>query len=788
MDPPMDYLASETPTHGSALHWEDEACEILQDSTTAKDILLVCSYFPFPDPDIPLAILSRRRIENSLTDVDILGLCKAEETLRRVVTECNSCSWNQQWSPPFASSAMGPTRAANDTDKDLFTFASRVTFMALERKACGLSSRAVEDIFDGLTQGRLLLEYRFNELGISKEEYEKVEKLKNPLARWIFSTGLRSTGGSPCASDAFAPILHPIKELFENRELPLMSVLQRLKVLDILHQDILDGLDPRWDGLSEEDFCFLEDVTNHKPRELAGLLIEKDLSCSQKFYPNDFLRPAELRSKSPQWSSLIHTVRVCAKAHPDLGRRIDEAAKILLYHGNFFSGMALVYGLCEANHPPAKPWWNRMAYRVSGWLLGLPQRIEDDAGNKPTGAENKSARSCMGDLLGTLVGMQQNMAGRPHTSGTPPVNNPGHADDHDHAETAIGPDAYVDSDLDSAVELDRSSTTTLSSAVFESDERYGRGYRKGKYLLPNDEQEQKRLDLQDDLFSLTLSGRLHLVRLPATYRALDICTGTGIWSVNFANEHPDVGVYGVDLSSIQPTWCACSLLLFSNKLIVFRIPRNCMFQIYDLSLPWTFEFLFDFIHGRMLFCSFSDPLHVFREAFKALTAGGVIEMQDLIFEFRSFDGSLEGSTLETWAKKVKEAFGSKGIDLTSASRYRNYLEAVGFEDIQQQEFFWPVGTWPNNQDFKTLDTWSNDQVKTLGSLCRANILDMLFAISIVPLTEHQPEHQQHSMSEEEVQLLLARVQEDLLDPKIHAYLQIVVVHGRKPRPNMFLAL
>ena len=156
------------------------------------------------------------------------------------------------------------------------------------------------------------------------------QELENPLACWIFLTSLRSTSGSSCASDAFAPILRPIKELFENRELPLMSVLQRLKILGVLHQDILDGLDTRWEGLSEEDFSFFEDVTNHTPRGLARLLIEKDLSCSQKLSPNDFLDPAELRRKSTQWSRLVYNVRVCAKAHPDLVRSIDEAAKVRL--------------------------------------------------------------------------------------------------------------------------------------------------------------------------------------------------------------------------------------------------------------------------------------------------------------------------------------------------------------------------------------------------------------------------------------------------------------------------
>lgn len=107
-----------------------------------------------------------------------------------------------------------------------------------------------------------------------------------------------------------------------------MLVLQRLKILGVLHQDILDGLDPRWEGLSEEDFSFFEDVTNHTPPGLARLLIEKDLSSSQKLSPNDFLDPAELRNKSPQWSGLVHTVRVCVKARPDLVWRIDEAAKV----------------------------------------------------------------------------------------------------------------------------------------------------------------------------------------------------------------------------------------------------------------------------------------------------------------------------------------------------------------------------------------------------------------------------------------------------------------------------
>ena len=40
-------------------------------------------------------------------------------------------------------------------------------------------------------------------------------------------------------------------------------------------------------------------------------------------------------------------------------------------------------------------------------------------------------------------------------------------------------------------------------------------------------------DLQHHLFGISLDGRLHLAQLPKTKRALDIGTGTGIWSIDF---------------------------------------------------------------------------------------------------------------------------------------------------------------------------------------------------------------------------------------------------------------
>ena len=50
-------------------------------------------------------------------------------------------------------------------------------------------------------------------------------------------------------------------------------------------------------------------------------------------------------------------------------------------------------------------------------------------------------------------------------------------------------------------------------------------------MLPNDDTEQDRLDLQHHIYRITLDGRLYLAPIPKdVHHVLDIGTGTGIVS------------------------------------------------------------------------------------------------------------------------------------------------------------------------------------------------------------------------------------------------------------------
>jgi len=62
--------------------------------------------------------------------------------------------------------------------------------------------------------------------------------------------------------------------------------------------------------------------------------------------------------------------------------------------------MALIYGLHEANHRPAEPWWSLLTLRhicmvneFRGCLLRLPRY---DRGKNLTGVESRNRKSCMG--------------------------------------------------------------------------------------------------------------------------------------------------------------------------------------------------------------------------------------------------------------------------------------------------------------------------------------------------------------------------------------------------------
>ncbi|KAK5659095.1 hypothetical protein OQA88_1185 [Cercophora sp. LCS_1] len=181
------------------------------------------------------------------------------------------------------------------------------------------------------------------------------------------------------------------------------------------------------------------------------------------------------------------------------------------------------------------------------------------------------------------------------------------------------------------VELDDASeTASAASSVLNFRRENGRTYHAYKagteYFLPNDAAESGRLDLQHNLSILTQDNRLFIspaAKDKPLRRVLDAGCGTGIWATDFADEHPDVSVVGVDLSPIQPEF----------------VPPNVEYLVDDLEIDWTFVHPFDLIYMRFLTGSIKDWPRLFAQSFANLTPGGHIEHFDTLNPLVSSDGT-----------------------------------------------------------------------------------------------------------------------------------------------------
>ncbi|TGO66286.1 hypothetical protein BOTNAR_0064g00240 [Botryotinia narcissicola] len=266
--------------------------------------------------------------------------------------------------------------------------------------------------------------------------------------------------------------------------------------------------------------------------------------------------------------------------------------------------------------------------------------------------------------------------------------------------------------------------------------------------MPNDDDEQDRMDLLHHVFNLVLDGKLYLAPIENPQRVLDVGTGTGIWAIDFADQYPSSHVVGCDLSPIQPGW----------------IPPNLEFEIDDVEDTWRYSQKFDFIHIRSLGGSIASWPHLLDQARDNLNEGGFIELVDFEYHGYSDDGTGElAPSFQKWQAGLDEASRLFGRDLNIAMKFKNWLEEAGFEAVVERHWRVPMAPWARDR-----------RNKEIGLYMQQNMLDATVAYGMAHFTRIL------GWSPEEYQVLAAGVRNEFKDPRVHNWCNMYIVYGRKP--------
>lgn len=324
-------------------------------------------------------------------------------------------------------------------------------------------------------------------------------------------------------------------------------------------------------------------------------------------------------------------------------------------------------------------------------------------------------------------------------------------------------DSTVDTDSAYAEES-ATFTTSLSSSALDYRYELGRryhAYREGRHFLPNDEQEQDRMDLMHAQMMLLLDNNLYFAPISSPQRVLDLGTGTGIWAIDFADVHPESQVLGNDLSPIQPSY----------------VPPNLEFIVDDIEDEWGYDDSpFDFIHARYLAGSIRDWPKLMRQAYTCTKPGGWVEFQDWDCMIHSPDGSIsKHSSLWRWHEATLGRIEATNTGRPGPSLER-WMKDAGFVNVVVHQYYIPHNVWPKDE-----------RLKRIGALNLIQWDRGLEGISIGCLSKSWAEEPAWSI--EDIHVLVAEARADARNRKYHGqYTLSVYTNGSRSESQAVLTV
>ncbi|KAH6690408.1 S-adenosyl-L-methionine-dependent methyltransferase [Plectosphaerella plurivora] len=308
-------------------------------------------------------------------------------------------------------------------------------------------------------------------------------------------------------------------------------------------------------------------------------------------------------------------------------------------------------------------------------------------------------------------------------------------------------------DSDIFDEVDTRSTFSVPEYISQFRRLHGRtyhNYQGAEYWGPNDDRQNEGLDVAHHMMNVAMDGKLFLAPLNNPQKVLDVGTGTGIWAIDFADEHPGAIVIGTDISPIQPA----------------LVPSNCSFEIDNCELPWTYrDNTFDYIHIRGLVGCVRDWPGLYAECLRTLKPGGWLEQQEYALPIAGNETPLpEDCVWHDWARIFRDAGARTRRSFDVTDHWHGWLREAGFTGRLHTDCIrLPIGGWAASAKWK--------QVGLLNSLSLEEGLDGFASYLCTAVL---------GWSEVEIELVLARVRSAIKNKAYHAFYPLQTIYIQKP--------
>ncbi|KAJ6588065.1 S-adenosyl-L-methionine-dependent methyltransferase [Mycena capillaripes] len=272
------------------------------------------------------------------------------------------------------------------------------------------------------------------------------------------------------------------------------------------------------------------------------------------------------------------------------------------------------------------------------------------------------------------------------------------------------------------------------------------------YPLPVDTPEQEMMNVQHRVLYELLGGHYPdscpvaetLAEDPNRQKyALDLCTGTGKWTMDVAHDFPHVAFRGLDIVPIATTY-----------------PHpNVQFPMHDVnSTPTVWAAgTFDFIHARSVTMAVTDYDNLLTEVARLLRPGGLF-LSGEWSRYLTFHPDYAPGTQTTDALAVTTFFSHLHAALALRRLHPVFppvaplLEHTGaFNEITTREYYMPLGPWHPESAMKPLGR----AFRTVFLRYMASVRPMLIESGVVSTEELDDVYARAEREVREVDGLLA---------------------------------